>query len=93
MKPEFRLGSLWIGGEDNYVIEILGTGHKPGLKRVRAYEPDGHTFNEVEFVGNRIARKQVWSGIHQEELRIVILEKTDFAKSVSTIRKKCEKNA
>jgi len=35
----------------------------------------------------------VWSGIHQEELRIVILEKTGFAKSVSTIRKKCEKNA
>ena len=27
-----------------------------------------------------------------EELRIVILEKTDFAKRVSTIRKKCEKN-
>jgi len=71
MKPEFRPGSLWIGGEDNYVIEILGNGHKPGLKRVRAYEPDGHTFNEVEFVGNRI----VLSGIHQEELRIVILEK------------------
>lgn len=89
MKPEFRPGSLWIGGEDNYVIEILGNGHKPGLKRVRAYEPDGHTFNEVEFVGNRI----VLSGIHQEELRIVILEKTDFAKRVSTIRKKCEKNA
>jgi hypothetical protein len=93
MKPEFKPGSLWIGGEDNYVIEILGNGHKPGLKRVRAYEPDGHTFNEVEFVGNRIARRHVWSGIHQEELRIVILVKTDFAKRVSTIRKKCEKNA
>jgi hypothetical protein len=65
MKPEFRRGSLWIGGEDNYVIEILGNGHNPGLKRVRAYEPHGHTFNEVEFVGNRVARRHLWSGPSQ----------------------------
>jgi hypothetical protein len=56
MKQEFRAGALWVGGCDNYVIEILGNGHKPGLKKVRIYDPNG-SVSEAEFVGNRIAQR------------------------------------
>lgn len=56
MKPEFRPGSLWIGGEDNYVVEILGNGHKPGLKRVQSE-------------GGLIIASKRWSGRPGDGLR------------------------
>ena len=37
-KARLAAGALWIGGADNFVIEILGNGHKPGLKAVRNQE-------------------------------------------------------
>ena len=56
VKPEFRPGSLWIGGEDNYVVEILGNGHKPGLKRVQSE-------------GGLIIASKRWSGRAGDGLR------------------------
>ena len=91
-KARFAAGALWIGGADNYVIEILGNGHKPGLKAVRVYEPNGHSSHECQFVGNQIARRHAWAGPYQDELRAVIRSGSKIPTRVAEILRKVEAN-
>jgi hypothetical protein len=92
-RREYQPGALWIGGADNFIVQILGPGHKPGLTRVRVYEPDGDKSSELEFVGNQIARRHVWAGSLQEQLREVIQQGRNVRALVAQIREKCEREA
>ena len=88
-------GSLWIGGADDHVIEILGNGHKPGLKLVRDYGAYGGSelagIQEFEMAGNLVARRHDWAERHTEELRL-LLKQTGFETSqqVRALRRRIE---
>ena len=64
-----KVGALWIGGADNYIIEILGNGHKPGLKRIRQYDVGNGDTQEFDTAGNLIVKRNDWAGLYTDEVR------------------------
>lgn len=64
-----KVGALWIGGADDFVLEILGNGHRRGLKLVRQYDVGNGTAQEFNTAGNLIAKRNDWAGTYTEDLR------------------------
>ena len=93
MNKSITAGSLWIGGEDNDIVEVLGNGHKPNLKAVRYLSQTARPFQwqGCEFVANRIRSRHEAIIDQADKLRALIQSQPhDFWSQVALIRKAAE---
>lgn len=93
MNNSITAGSLWIGGEDNDIVEVLGNGHKPNLKSVRYLSQTSRPFQwqACEFVANRIRSRHEAIIDQADKLRALIKHQpANFWTQVASIRKAAE---
>jgi hypothetical protein len=96
----FRIGSLWVGGAYNDVVEIVAQ-PSPAIKTVHNHGEFGAGRQVYGVVANRMNHFHQWLGPFEEEVRqllkrqknLATSETAAFAKRIRAMRAKLELSA
>jgi hypothetical protein len=86
-------GTLWIGGSDNIIVEVLGAAHKPNLRAVRYLSGNSSEWIPANFVASKLISHHESIVEQHEELKQLLNltpRPPNFRSRVADIRQRAE---